>query len=94
MTSRVIGAVDAERYGLVNRVGGMQVAGGLVEELLGCAPVAVGLAKRLIDASARPALSTTLELEVPAQEQCVRTLDVREGVAAAVEKRAPVWRGR
>lgn len=94
LTSRVVGAADAERYGLVNRVGGMQVAAGLVDELLGCAPVAVGLAKRLIDASARPALSTTLELEVAAQEQCVRTEDVREGVAAASERRAPVWRGR
>jgi len=94
LTSRVIGAVDAERYGLVNRVGGMQVAGALVDELLGCAPVAVGLAKRLIDASARPALSTTLELEVLAQEQCVRTEDIREGVAAAAEKRPPVWKGR
>ena len=45
----------------------------LVGELLACAPIAVGLAKRLIDASARPALSTTLELEVTAQELCVRT---------------------
>lgn len=94
LTSRVIGAVDAERYGLVNRVGGMQAASALVDELLACAPVAVGLAKRLIDASARPALSTTLELEVLAQEQCVRTEDVREGVAAAAEKRAPEWKGR
>lgn len=94
LTSRVIGAADAERYGLVNRVGGMQVASALVDELLGCAPVAVGLAKRLIDASARPALSTTLELEVLAQEQCVRTEDVREGVTAAAEKRPPVWKGR
>ena len=56
--------------------------------------MAVGLAKRLIDASARPALSTTLELEVAAQEQCVRSEDVREGVAAAAERRAPVWTGR
>jgi enoyl-CoA hydratase/carnithine racemase len=94
LTSRVIGAVDAERYGLVNRVGGMQVASALVDELLGCAPLAVGLAKRLIDASARPALSTTLELEVAAQEQCVRSEDVREGVQAAAERRAPVWQGR
>ncbi|MBE2319497.1 enoyl-CoA hydratase/isomerase family protein [Solirubrobacter sp. CPCC 204708] len=94
LTSRVIGAVDAERYGLVNRIGGMDVASALVDELLGCAPLAVGLAKRLIDASARPALSTTLELEVSAQEQCMRSQDVREGVAAAAERRAPVWTGR
>ena len=35
---------------------------------------AVGLVKRLLDASARPALSTTLELEVIAQELSVRRL--------------------
>ncbi len=59
-----------------------------------CAPIAVGLAKRLIDASARPALSTTLELEITAQEQCARSEDVREGVRAAAERRAPNFQGR
>ena len=63
-------------------------------ELLPCAPIAVGLAKRLIDASARPALSTTLELEVAAQELCARSEDIREGVQAAAERRAPVFKGR
>jgi DNA-binding NarL/FixJ family response regulator len=46
----------------------------LVDALLAGAPHAVGLAKRLLDASARPALSTTLELEVIAQELSVRRL--------------------
>jgi enoyl-CoA hydratase/carnithine racemase len=94
MTGRVIGAADAERYGLVNRVGALDATvGALADELLGCAPVAVGLAKRLIDASARPALSTTLELEVTAQEQCARTEDLLEGVRAAAERRAPECTG-
>jgi enoyl-CoA hydratase/carnithine racemase len=47
-----------------------------------------------MDASARPALSTTLELEIAAQEVCARTEDVREGVQAAAERRAPAFRGR
>jgi enoyl-CoA hydratase/carnithine racemase len=98
MTGRVIGAQDAERIGLANRVapaGQLDAATQeLVDELLACAPVAVGLAKRLMDASARPALSTTLELEIAAQELCARTEDVREGVRAAAERRAPVFRGR
>jgi enoyl-CoA hydratase/carnithine racemase len=96
LTGRVIGAADAERFGLANRVAG-ELAGAVDElaaELLGCAPIAVGLAKRLIDASARPALSTTLELEVTAQEQCARSDDVREGVRAAAERRAPRFEGR
>ena len=96
LTGRVIGAADAERFGLANRVAADVEAATaeLVDELLGCAPVAVGLAKRLIDASARPALSTTLELEVAAQELCAKTEDVKEGVRAAAERRAPNFQGR
>jgi enoyl-CoA hydratase/carnithine racemase len=98
MTGRVIGAEDAERFGLANRVAPPErldaVTQELVDELLGCAPVAVGLAKRLIDASARPALSTTLEMELAAQELCARTEDVKEGVRAAAERRAPRFTGR
>jgi enoyl-CoA hydratase/carnithine racemase len=98
MTSRVIGAEEAERFGLANRVAPAErldaVTGELVDELLACAPVAVGLAKRLVDASARPALSTTLELELAAQRVCVATEDVKEGVRAAAERRAPSFTGR
>ncbi len=96
MTGRVIGASDAERIGLANRVAADVDAATqeLVDELLGCAPVAVGLAKRLMDASARPALSTTLELEIAAQELCARTEDVKEGMLAAAERRAPRFQGR
>ena len=98
MTGRVIGAVDAERIGLANRIAPAErldaATQELVDELLGCAPIAVGLAKRLMDASARPALSTTLELEISAQEQCARSEDVREGVQAAAERRPARFRGR
>jgi len=98
MTGRMVGAQEAERIGLANRVAPAErldaVTDELVDELLACAPVAVGLAKRLLDASARPALSTTLELEVAAQELCARTEDVREGVRAAAERRAPRFTGR
>jgi len=98
MTGRVIGAADAERFGLANRVAPAErleeATAELVAELLACAPLAVGLAKRLLDASARPALSTTLELEIAAQEQCARSEDVKEGVRAAAERRAPNFQGR
>jgi enoyl-CoA hydratase/carnithine racemase len=98
MTGRVIGGEDAERIGLANRVGPAdrldQVTQELVDELLACAPVAVGLAKRLVDASARPALSTTLEMELAAQRICAGTEDVEEGVRAAGERRAARFTGR
>jgi enoyl-CoA hydratase/carnithine racemase len=75
MTARMIGAAEAERIGLVNRVVAPerleQATQELVEELLANSPVAVGRAKRVIDASARPALAQTLEMEVAVQEYCV-----------------------
>lgn len=78
LTGRMIDAPEAERIGLVNRVAPPEelasATDALVAELLEAAPLAVGLAKRVLDASARPALSTTLELEVAAQEQCIREL--------------------
>jgi enoyl-CoA hydratase/carnithine racemase len=98
MTGKLIGAEEAERIGLVNRVAAPEAldeaVDALVAELLACAPMAVGLAKRVMDASARPALSTTLELEVSAQELCARSADFAEGARAARERRQPEFSGR
>src|ERR671910_1550481 len=93
MTGRLIGAEEAERIGLANRVAPPDELDAAVEqlvaELLACAPTAVALAKRVMDASARPALSTTLELEVMAQERCAASPDFDEGVSAFRQKRQP-----
>lgn len=98
MTSKLIDGTEAERIGLVNRVapaGELDAATDqLVSELSACAPVAVGLAKRVIDSAARPALATTLEQEVAAQELCARTEDYAEGATALSQKRQPEFSGR
>jgi enoyl-CoA hydratase/carnithine racemase len=98
MTGKLVDGAEAERIGLVNRVAPAAdldaVTRQLVDELLLCAPVAVGLSKRAMDASARPALSTTLELEVALQESCARTADFAEGAQAFAEKRQPEFTGR
>ncbi len=96
MTGALIGAERAEQIGLVNRVADDVEAATqqLVDELLVCAPIAVGLSKRVIDASARPALSTTLELEVALQTVCAATEDFRTGAAAFANKQQPQFSGR
>ena len=66
----------------------------LVGELLACAPVAVGHAKRVLDAAAKPALASTLEHEVTVQALCARTEDFAEGTRAFAEKRQPEFSGR
>jgi enoyl-CoA hydratase/carnithine racemase len=97
MTGKLIGADEAERIGLATRVAPAEelddAVGQLADELLACAPLAVALAKRVLDASARPALSTTLELEVVSQERCAASADFAEGAAAFREKRQPRFAG-
>jgi enoyl-CoA hydratase/carnithine racemase len=98
MASKIIDGTEAERIGLVNRVAPAEeldaATGALVSELLACAPVAVGLAKRVIDAAAKPALATTLEQEVTIQQICAESADFAEGTRAFAEKRQPEFSGR
>jgi enoyl-CoA hydratase/carnithine racemase len=98
MTSKLIDGVEAERIGLVNRVAPPEeldaATDQLVSELLACAPVAVGHVKRVLDSAAKPALATTLELEVTIQELCATSEDFAEGTRAFVEKRQPEFAGR
>jgi enoyl-CoA hydratase/carnithine racemase len=98
MTSKLIDGTEAERIGLVNRVAPAAeldaATDALVRELLACAPVAVAHAKRVLDAAAKPALATTLALEVTAQALCARTDDFAEATRAFAEKREPEFSGR
>jgi enoyl-CoA hydratase/carnithine racemase len=85
MTAKTIDATEAERIGLINRVVAPeeleQATQALVDELLANSHIAVGRAKRVIDASARPTIAQSLEMEVSVQEYCVAA--AREAAHAA-----------
>jgi enoyl-CoA hydratase/carnithine racemase len=97
LTGRFIDGTEAERIGLANRVAPADeldaVTDALVDELLACAPVAQGLAKRVLDAAAKPVLAATLEQEILAQDVCART-GFAEGASAFRERRQPAFTGQ
>ncbi len=98
LASKLVDGTEAERIGLVNRVAPAAelaaATNALAGELLACAPLAVGLAKGILNAAGRPALAATLEQEVAAQELCASSEDFREGTRAFIAKRRPAFTGR
>ncbi len=94
LTGRRVGAEEAVRLGLAARVGTQPDAEALAQTICENAPIAVALAKHAIDEGAHLELDAALAFE---QEQYKVTLDTEdrwEGLAAFVEKRAPVYKGR
>lgn len=98
MTARLIDAEEAVRIGLVNRVVGAGTQIAAAEELAGeiarNAPLAVGLAKRIIDIGHSADKSTFMDLESMAQSSLFQTEDFREGAAALAQRRDPKFKGR
>src|SRR5215470_10884044 len=98
MTGRMIGAAEALAIGLVHQVvppgEHLAAAARLGEEIAANAPLAVGLAKRLIDLGANVDKQTFLAMELLTQSVLLRTEDAREGARALAERRPPRFTGR
>jgi 2-(1,2-epoxy-1,2-dihydrophenyl)acetyl-CoA isomerase len=98
MTGDIIDAETALSLGLVTRV---VPAGDLMKEARAWAePFATGptrayaLTKRSMRYGATHDLRQTLEVEAELQDQAAMTQDVREGITAFREKRAPNFQGK
>jgi enoyl-CoA hydratase/carnithine racemase len=98
LTGRMIPAAEALAIGLVTQVvppgEHLAAAARLGREIAANAPLAVGVAKRLIDLGAGVDKQTSLHLEVLAQSLLLHTEDVREGARALAERRPPRFTGR
>lgn len=97
-SGRVVKADEAERMGLFERVAPDDLFNSEVErlaaELAAKPPLPMARAKRtLLDAGARAELEEAMRQENEAQLECFLSQDVREGLSAFFEKRAPVFRG-
>lgn len=96
MGSRIDG-VEAERIGLVTEaldgVFLQQRAKTFVADLASKAPIAMGLAKKLLNNSSSLDINAQLQLELDAVYTCTTTADWQEGVDAFVEKRSPTFKG-
>ncbi|MCC6334089.1 MAG: enoyl-CoA hydratase/isomerase family protein [Myxococcales bacterium] len=94
LTGRRVGAQEAQRLGLVSRVGTLDDALELAKAVCANAPIAVGAAKHAIADGAHLDLDAALEVEGRHYQRVLGTEDRLEGLKAFAEKRAPVFQGR
>lgn len=96
-TGQIIKAPEAERLGLVEKVVPadrlMDEAMGLAKKISTKGPIAIVAAKRAINRVRGMSLGQGLALETDFWSGLAGSADVKEGVNAFLEKRAPVFKG-
>ncbi len=97
-TGDIIGAEEAEKIGLVNKVVEpdqlMTAAKEMAEKIMTKGPVAINVAKVCINVGANTDLFSGLAVERFAQTVTLATEDRVEGMTAFLEKRKPEFQGR
>jgi enoyl-CoA hydratase len=98
LNNRTLTAQEALHYGLVNRVvpvsDYLNVAILLADEIAARAPLAVRVAKRMINHSYESFLQDGLAEEKQAFYNLFNSEDQKEGMQAFIEKRKPEWKGK
>jgi enoyl-CoA hydratase len=99
ISGRMIGAADAERMGIVNRVVEpdrlLDAALEVAEEITANSPFGMRLTKQVLQTNVdAPSLEAALELENRNQVLATRTDDMQEALAAFRAKRPPRFTGR
>lgn len=96
LTARLIAAEEAHRLGLVNEVVPSESlaerTNKLAAELKANSPQSIAMTKRLLAMQNKAWLDAAIEFALEANAEGRTTHDFREGVAAFLEKRRPVWR--
>jgi methylglutaconyl-CoA hydratase len=97
LTGRLIGAVEAKEFGLINEIvppeSLLDRSHQLAMDLLAASPSSLMRAKRLLTAAAAASVDADLERAVLENARIRCTPDFKEGLASFLEKRKPVWRG-
>ena len=97
LTGELLGPEDALRLGLVNRLvpadAVVREAVALAQAIARNAPLAVNAIKRVVRAAADAPLVEVWALQAQLRPAVFQSQDAREGAAAFVERRDPIWRG-
>ena len=98
LTGDMIDAATAERFGLINHIYPSDQLEAetmkLAEKIAEKAPIALQLSKEAVKFASRSNLDEGLKREVDLFAICFSTEDKNEGVAAFLEKRKPVFKGK
>jgi enoyl-CoA hydratase len=98
MTADFISAAEARDLGIVNRVVAddrlLEEARDLAARIMKRAPLAVQMAKQLVNDGLQASLDTAITMEMGMTATLYDTSDAREGIQAFLEKRRPEFTGR